>query len=289
MTEPRKPRSQPDRASKGAPRPQSGASTSGRGQSVRGQRAGTQGGQGQRGRGSRGKAERGGERGRERGPAPVVTASGIEISSQLVRELNSAARPGKEESLVQVFAEAVAAYAEGDIPKAIRMGENCKQMALRSPSVREFLGLAHYAAGSWKEAARELAAFRRLTGSNAQNHVIADCYRATGRPEKALEYCEQVGHADVGEDVYYEVQIVAAGALTDMDRIEDALGKLLRLDLDPETLQEHHLRAWYVLGDLLERRGRFTQARSWFEAVDAADPDLTDASDRAARLAGTEG
>jgi hypothetical protein len=39
-----------------------------------------------------------------------------------------------------------------------------------------------------------------------------------------------------------------------------------------------------VLGDLLERRGRYTQALEWFEATAGADADLTDAPERAARI-----
>jgi len=69
-----------------------------------------------------------------------------------------------------------------------------------------------------------------------------------------------------------------------MGRIDDAIARLERLELRPEAAEEHHLRAWYVLADLLARRGRYTQAREWFEAVAAVDPELTDAPERAARL-----
>ena len=44
------------------------------------------------------------------------------------------------------------------------------------------------------------------------------------------------------------------------------------------------MRVWYVLGDLLQRKGRFTQAREWFEAADAAGGDTTDAGERAEAL-----
>jgi hypothetical protein len=44
------------------------------------------------------------------------------------------------------------------------------------------------------------------------------------------------------------------------------------------------MRAWYALASLLEKRGRFSQAREWFEAVESADPDLTDADERLKRL-----
>lgn len=211
------------------------------------------------------------------------------LTDEITRELRATARPGKGEILVKVFADAAAAFAEGDYGEAIRLGEQAKHMALRSVVSRELLGLAYYRAGKWKEAARELSAFRRISGSTEQNPVIADCYRATAKPEKALEYCNEIRQGDVDAPVYYEAQIVAAGALADMNRLDDAIDRLEALELNPDVAEEHHLRAWYALGDLLERRGRFTQARRWFEGVEAADPELTDASERAARLRGERG
>lgn len=194
------------------------------------------------------------------------------------------ARPGKGDILVKVFADAMSAFAAGDVEEAIALGDQAKHIALRAAPLREFLGLAYYQAGRWQEAARELSAFRRLSGSDAQNPVIADCYRAVGKPDKAIELCDNIDPAQVEPAAYYEGAIVAAGALADQGRLEEAIERVRRLDLDPPVAQAHHVRAWYVLGDLLERQGRFTQAREWFEAVDAADPDATDASERAARL-----
>jgi tetratricopeptide (TPR) repeat protein len=208
---------------------------------------------------------------------------GVHLGPEIVRELHATARPGKGQILVKVFAEAAAAFADEDFSEAIRLGEQSKHIALRAPSVRELLGLALYRAGRYKEAARELAAFRRITGSTYQNPVIADCYRASGRPERALELVAEIDpRADPA--IYYEGQIVAAGALADMGRVDEAIARLEALDLRPEIAEEYHVRAWYALADLLERHGRFTAAREWFEAAAAADPELTDASDRARRL-----
>jgi tetratricopeptide (TPR) repeat protein len=72
--------------------------------------------------------------------------------------------------------------------------------------------------------------------------------------------------------------------MADMGKIDEAIALLERLNLKPEVAAEHHLRTWYALADLLERKGRFTQARELFDAVAAADSDLTDAPERAARL-----
>jgi hypothetical protein len=88
----------------------------------------------------------------------------------------------------------------------------------------------------------------------------------------------------VSTPVWYEGAIVAAGALGDTGRVDEAIARLEALDLRPAVAQEHHVRTWYVLASLLERRGRFSQAKEWFEAVSAADPELTDASERIKRL-----
>jgi tetratricopeptide (TPR) repeat protein len=209
----------------------------------------------------------------------------IHLGDEVVRELRTTARPTKGDILVKVFAEAVAAFAEGNYEEAAKLGEQSKHLALRSPSAREFLGLTYYRMGKWQEAARELNAFKRISGSLEQNPVIADCYRALGKPERAVELCDEVLRAEVPPAIRYEAAIVGASALADMKRIDEAIKRIERLNLRPEVAEEHHLRAWYVLGDLLEKKGRYTHAREYFAAVDAADPDLTDAHERAASLA----
>jgi len=267
-------------------------------------RRGDRGGSGSRGRsgtsnrrtrtGDRGRQEtsrggkhagaRRGEAGRERGRRQARPGrEPVHLADDIVNELHATARPGKGELLVQVFAEAAGAFAAGDYREAIRLADQAKHMAMRAPAVRELLGLAHYRAGNWRDAARELAAFRRISGSTEQNPVIADCYRAMDRPERAIELCDEIDPR-AAPAILYEGAIVAAGALADLDRLDEGIARLERLRLEPRVAQEHHVRAWYALGDLLERRGRFTQALRWFESAAGADPDLTDAPDRVARL-----
>jgi tetratricopeptide (TPR) repeat protein len=234
-------------------------------------------------------ARRNDPRGRSSAPRshdrkPKTDVPTVHLSDNVVRELKATARPGKGEILVKVFAEAAGAFAVEDYETAMKLGDQAKHIALRAASVRELLGLAFYKAGRWQEAARELTAFRRFSGTTDQNPVIADAYRAMKKPEKALEFVDEIERNEVPAAVYYEAQIVGAGALADMGLLDEAIDRLEKLDLRPDVAEEHHLRAWYVLGDLSERRGRFTQARSWFEAVEAADPDATDAPARARRL-----
>lgn len=228
----------------------------------------------------------------ERRRRPSVEQSRYEpvhLSDDVVKELRATARPGKGDILVKVFADAGGAFVAEDYGEAIRLGEQAKHIALRSATVRELLGLAYYRAGRWKEAARELTTFRRVAGATDQNPVIADCYRAMGNAERAIKLCDEIDARGVPAGIYYEGAIVAAGALADLGRIDEAIARLEHLELQPDNVEEHHLRAWYALADLLERRGRFTQAREWFEAVAMADPDATDAPDRVATLGKARG
>lgn len=208
----------------------------------------------------------------------------VHLPDDIVKELHAMVRPGKGEILVKVFADAAAAFQAEDFDEAIKLGDQAKHMALRAVSIREFLGLAYYQQGRWQEAARELSTFRRISGTAEQNPVLADSYRAMGKPEKALEYVDEIVRGTVPDAVYFEGAIVGAGALADLGRLDDAIHRLESLDLQPKVAEAHHLRAWYMLGDLLARKGRFTQAREWFEAVASADPDMTDASDRVEKL-----
>ena len=210
----------------------------------------------------------------------------LHLDDDIVKELRATSRPGKAEILIKVFAQAAGAFDAEDYDTAVALGEQSKHIALRSATIRELLGLAYYRSEKWKEAARELAAFKRLSGSTEQNPVIADSYRAMGRPDKALEIANEIDPRTVEPAVAYEGAIVGAGALADMKKLDEAIAHLEKLDLRPKTAEDHHLRAWYVLGDLLERNGRFTQARNWFEAVNGAGPELTDAGERLQRLRG---
>ena len=158
----------------------------------------------------------------------------VHLADDVVAELRATARPGKGDILVKVFADAVAAFAAGDFEEAVRLGEQSKHIALRAMGPREFLGLAYYKIGNFPEAAKELAAFRRLSGSTDQNPVLADCYRALGKPDKALQYLDEV-EATAPPEVYYESNIVAAGALSDMGRVDEAIARLEKLELKPEV------------------------------------------------------
>ena len=51
-----------------------------------------------------------------------------------------------------MFSQAAGAFTEDDYDTAIELGEQSKHIALRSPAIRELLGLAYYRSEKWKEA-----------------------------------------------------------------------------------------------------------------------------------------
>ena len=146
------------------------------------------------------------------------------------------------------------------------------------------LGLTYYREGQWKEAIRELEAFRELTGSTEQNPVLADCYRAKGEFAKVEALWDELREDSPGADLVAEGRIVAAGALADQGRFTDAI-RLLESGRKKVTKpQERHLRMAYALADLYERAGDVPGARTQFGWVRSQDPDFADVADRLASL-----
>ena len=149
--------------------------------------------------------------------------------------------------------------------------------------VREAAGLAAYRAGHFAQALTELRAARRMTGSNEQLAVIADCERALGRPERALEIA---GSAPAGISLAttVELRIVAAGARHDLGQHDAALVTVQVPELAQDDL-EWGPRLRYAYAEALLLVQRVDDARQWFLKAAAVDPEgLTDAEERASEL-----
>lgn len=197
-----------------------------------------------------------------------------------VAELKQTARPGRAEQMMALVEKALHCFISEDYPRAAELAGQAKAHAARSGRVRELLGLSCYRSGRWREALRELLTYRRLTGSPDENHVIADCYRALGQADRALEVCAEVSPDKVTPEVWSETVIVAAATLADQGHLDAALAQLARTDLEPRQVEGHHLRLWYVLSDLQERAGRTEEARSGWERIYAEDPRFFDVAER---------
>jgi tetratricopeptide (TPR) repeat protein len=162
-----------------------------------------------------------------------------------------------------------------------------KPLADRMPgsaAVRELLGLTYYRQGRWRDAVRELEAFRGLTGSSEQNPVLADSYRALRRFDEADALWEELRASSPSAELVTEGRIVAAGSLADRGRVPDAIRLLERAPKPPKRPRQHHLRLWYALADLYERAGDIPRARQLFTRLADADPAFADVADRVRTL-----
>src|SRR6266542_1925982 len=119
-------------------------------------------------------------------------------------EIRSKTRPGQSASAVQAFEQAVALLQRDRAIAAVASAIRAKELAPRSGAVREILGIALYRAERFRDALRELQAYRRMTGRLDQNHLIADCYRALGAPEKALEPVQDAVRSRLPDEVRAE-------------------------------------------------------------------------------------
>ncbi|MGY1621159.1 tol-pal system YbgF family protein [Geodermatophilus sp. SYSU D00965] len=165
-----------------------------------------------------------------------------------------------------------------DPVEALAHARAARDRASRIAVVREAVGVAAYHAGDYAEAARELRAYRRMSGDEAYRAVLADCERALGRPEVALRLVREA--LDEGPDAAetVELRLVEAGARQDLGELaaarlvlEDALGGRPRpesVDLtDPGVLR---LAGAYA--DLLAAAGEEGPAQAWAAALTAHSP-----------------
>jgi tetratricopeptide (TPR) repeat protein len=192
---------------------------------------------------------------------------------------------GAKAPRVQALLEkAVEALGRDDPREAQRMAEESRRMVPRSATVREVLGVALYRSGRFADALRELQAFRRISGRPDQNHLLADCHRAAGAPEKAIPLVQEALDSDIPEEARAEAAVVGASALADLGRYDEALSLLRRFDRRGASARPHELRVWYVMGDVLEKLGRRSEAADRFRRIMDHDPDAYDVAERLAAL-----
>ena len=166
--------------------------------------------------------------------------------------------------------------------EALAHARAARDRASRVAVVREAVGVAAYHAGDYAEAARELRAYRRMSGDQGYRAVLADCERALGRPEVALRLVREALAEQPDAEETVELRLVEAGARQDLGELpaarlvlEGALGGHRRPDevdlTDPAVLR---LSAAYA--DLLEAAGDTALAEEWRAAVAEHTPEESD-------------
>ncbi len=163
--------------------------------------------------------------------------------------------------------------------EALAHARAARDRASRVAVVREAVGVAAYHAGDYAEAARELRAYRRMSGDPGYRAVLADCERALGRPEVSLRLVREALAEGPDAEEVVELRLVEAGARQDLGELsaarlvlEGALGGSPRPDAvdltDPLALR---LAAAYA--ELLEAAGDASAAEQWRAAVAAHTPE----------------
>ncbi|MET8367872.1 hypothetical protein ABZU53_30550 [Micromonospora sp. NPDC005194] len=174
-----------------------------------------------------------------------------------------------------------------DPAEALAHALAARRLASRISAVREAVGLAAYHAGEWQTAIAELRTYHRMTGLQSHLAVLADCERALGRPERAIDLFRGADQAKLDQAVAIELLIVAAGARGDLGQKDAAVAMLQVPDLTSEATVPWTARLRYAYADALLAVGRREEAREWFSR--AADVDTEGETDAAERLLELDG
>ncbi|MER7384744.1 hypothetical protein ABT337_23995 [Saccharopolyspora hirsuta] len=115
---------------------------------------------------------------------------------------------------------------------------------------------------------------------------MADCERALGRPERAVELARSQEATQLEQEDAVELRIVAAGARRDLGEVEASVVSLQIPELDPQRQDPWSARLFYAYADNLLAAGREREAFTWFvHAAHADDEEETDAPERLEELA----
>ncbi|MFI6824194.1 tetratricopeptide repeat protein [Micromonospora sp. NPDC050187] len=197
-------------------------------------------------------------------------------------------------SLAKPVAETVARHLvatgqliDEDPAEALAHALAARRLAARISAVREAVGLAAYHAGEWQTAIADLRTYHRMTGSQSHLAVLADCERALGRPERAIDLFRGADRDALDPAVAIELLIVAAGARGDLGQKDAAVAMLQVRELTGDQVQPWSARLRYAYADALLAADRREEAREWFARAAEVDPESeTDAAERLLELDG---
>ncbi len=219
-----------------------------------------------------------------RRPTPAASRRRRPLAADVVEELERTGGRRRLAYLERRLAEARVAFDGERFRDAVTILMPLAAEVPSASAVRELLGLSYYRTERWRRAAAELEAYRRLTGAVDQHPVLADSYRALRRWSAVDALWEELRAASPSAELMTEGRIVVAGALADRGRLAEAIATMRPAEREPRRVQPHHLRAWYVLGDLHDRAGDPTTAAGYFRRILRHDATFADVPERLAAL-----
>jgi len=209
---------------------------------------------------------------RERGDA--------QIDPEVVAQIHATLDPTRAKRLSERLAMASQALDRERFDESRRITYALAKELPAVAAVHEVHGLACYRMGRWKQAAESLELARQLRPDPALLPALADCYRALRRWADVESVWSDLKSASPTHEVMTEGRIVAACAQADRGDVKGAIKLLMASEKAPKKVRVHHLRQWYVLGDLHDRVGDAVAASRWFREVQSYDADFADVRER---------
>lgn len=145
--------------------------------------------------------------------------------------------------------------------------------ATRIAAVREVVGVTAYGVGNWSLALSELQAAKRISGQIQLLPLIADCYRALGKPEKAIEILQSKEAGKLMVEEFCELLLVAAGSRKDQGNLDAAMSLLKNKVMTSGTPQFSAARLRFFYAELALQKGDKTLALEWFNRSSELDPE----------------
>lgn len=182
------------------------------------------------------------------------------------------------------------ALVDDDPRLALAHARSARDRAARVAVVREAVGITAYHAEEWAEALNELRAARRMAGGPGLVAVMADCERALGRPERAIDLARSPEAQQLDGAEATELRIVVAGARRDLGELDAAIVSLQTHELEAGGSGTSYARLTYAYADALAEAGRTDEAMRWFLTCAESDTDGdTGVEDRLAELGAGRG
>ncbi len=209
-----------------------------------------------------------------------------EISSgQLEKSLSGSprARDGTAWTVSAVadkLAKAADFYARDRYGDAMRVLTRLKAKIKDLPALDELHALTLYRMGKWAQAARELEDLSARTGSFDQHPVLMDCHRALDNVDRVGELFEELRHSSPTPEVMAEGRVVFANTLADHGEIDRAISILSRSGKSIKNPRQFHVRQWYCLACLYEKKGDLSRAANLFRTALGSGLYCYDASER---------
>ncbi|QPK93737.1 HAD-IIA family hydrolase [Actinomyces sp. zg-332] len=148
--------------------------------------------------------------------------------------------------------------------------------ASRVPIVREAMALCSYQCENFAQTLRELRAYERLTGKKTLPSIEADCLRATGKINQAVELISGLNMKalDIAEQV--EVIIVSASIRSDMGQPTLGINILDNTLASPHVEENLKYRLLEAKANLLEQMGESEKAQKILDELPQEESEIFD-------------